>query len=248
MKTGLVILLFLIALCSPASLHAQGKKHIREGNRQYNQENFSQSELEYRKALEQNRESKEGKFNLGTAMYRQEKFDEAAKIFSEVPSELKDPASKAAFYHNLGNSFLQGQQLQESIEAYKEALRHNPADAETKYNLAYAQKLLNEQQEQEQNQDQNEDKENQDQQKDDQKQEDQQDKKDKENQQDKQDQKGNEDKQDEQQQQQQERPDRISREDAERLLQAVENEEKNVQDKLKKEQVKGQKVRVIRNW
>jgi Ca-activated chloride channel homolog len=244
MKTGLYILLCLTAVFASASLHAQGgRKHIREGNRQYNQENFSQSELEYRKALEQNRESKEGKFNLGTAMYRQEKFDEAAKIFSEVPSELKDPASKAAFYHNLGNSFLQGQQIQESIEAYKEALRHNPADAETKYNLAYAQKLLNEQQEQQQNQDQNQDKDNQDQQKDDQKQEDQEDK---ENQQDKQDQNGNEDKQDEQQQQQ--RPDRISREDAERLLQAVENEEKNVQDKLKKEQVKGQKVRVIRNW
>lgn len=243
MKTELVILLFLIALFSSASLHAQGgKKHIREGNRHYNQENFSQSELEYRKALEQNKESKEGKFNLGTAMYRQEKFDEAAKIFGEVPSELKDPASKAAFYHNLGNSFLQGQQLQESIEAYKEALRHNPADAETKYNLAYAQKLLNEQQEQQQNQDQNQDKDNQDQQKDDQNQQEQEDK---ENQQDKQDQNGNEDKQDEQQQQ---RPDRISREDAERLLQAVENEEKNVQDKLKKEQVKGQKVRVIRNW
>lgn len=237
MQTGRLTLSLCIFLlvCGMNPINAQqGRKHIREGNRQYNQENYPQSELEYRKALEMNKGSVEGLFNLGTAMYRQEKFDEAAKTFSRIPENLKDPLSAASFYHNLGNSLLQSQQVQESIEAYKQALRLNPADDETRYNLAYAQRLLNQQQQQE-SQDQN-----QQQDKDEQKE---QDKQENERQQ--------QDQNPENQQNKEQQPDRterISREDAERLLQAVENEEKNVQDKLKREQAIDNRVRILRNW
>lgn len=227
-KTTLFTVSFLILLFvfSFESLLAQSvKKHIREGNREYNHENFPQSELEYRKALEAKNKSLEGRFNLGAALYKQDKFTEAAKTFSEIPEDIDNPAVISRFYHNKGNSLLKSQNIKESIEAYKKALRHNPSDMETKYNLAYAQKLLNQQKNQEQDQEnkQDQNKENQEQQQ--------------------------QDKNQEQNKEQQEnKTDKISREDAERLLQAVENEEKNVQEKLKQEKASQQQIRVIRNW
>ncbi len=237
MRKGIMILGLSVSIILVSShvLFAQGgRKHIREGNRHYNQENFQKSELEYRKALEQNRSSVEGLFNLGAAMYRQEKFGEAAKNFSKVPENLKDPLSISSFYHNLGNSLLQSQQVEESIEAYKHALRHNPADNETRYNLAYAHQLLNQQQNRDQNQQQNQDKQNNQDQEDNKEQNDRKEDQKQENQQNP--------------EQQPERSERISREDAERLLQALENEERKVQDKLKREQAADKSVRVIKNW
>lgn len=231
-KIGLVF--FILPSMSAELLQAQGvKRHIREGNKNYKQEKFAESELEYRKALEGKKESPEGRFNLGTALYKQEKFDESARVFGEIPEGIEEPASLAAYYHNLGNSLLQAQKVPESIEAYKQSLRHNPSDMETKYNLAYAQKLMDEQQDQNQDQNQNQDQQENDQDENEQ----QQDQKDQDQQQDQ-----------NEQREQKPRPDQISREDAERLLQAVENEEKQVQERLNEEKTKQQKIRVIRNW
>jgi Ca-activated chloride channel homolog len=226
-KIGLVF--FILLSLGTDLLQAQGiKRHIREGNKHYKQEKFAESELEYRKALEGKKESPEGRFNLGNALYKQEKFDESARAFGEIPEGIEDSVSLAAYYHNLGNSLLQSQKIPESIEAYKQSLRHNPSDLETKYNLAYAQKLMNEQQDQNQNQNQQEN----DQEENEQQQQDQQDQQD----------------QQKEQNKEEPRPDQISREDAERLLQAIENEEKQVQERLNEEKTKQQKIRVIRNW
>ena len=144
---------------------------------------------------------------------------------------------KAKIYHNIGNSFLKSQKYKESIEAYKNALRNNPNDMDTKYNLIYAQKKLQQQQQQQQ-QDQNQDQ-NQNQDQDQQKNQDQ-DKKDQNQDQDKKD-------QDKEQQQQQQKP-KISKEDAQRLLQALANDEKKTQKKVKEEQAAAVKVKTEKEW
>ena len=242
MTRTLFFILVVVLIHFPDVSHAQsGKKHIREGNRLYQKENFQGSELEYRRALEDDQKSPQGRFNLGNALYRQDRFSEAAKAFGDIPLNEKDQASAAGVYHNLGNSLLEEGNIEQSIEAYKQALRLNPSDEETRYNLAYAQHLLNKQDQQ----DQSSGNDNKDGQDDQQKQENQ-----------RQDDGQREDSSQQQNQQNQERDrekqqqplDRISREDAERMLQAVENEERNVQDKLNTEKASQRKVRVTRNW
>ena len=121
---------------------------VREGNRQYNAEKTVDAETSYRKALEVDEKSNLATFNLGDALYRQKKYEEAGKEFEKAASGTTDKMDKARAYHNLGNSYLQQQKLKESIEAYKHALRNNPNDADTKYNLSYALNLLKQQEKQ----------------------------------------------------------------------------------------------------
>ena len=143
----------------------------------------------------------------------------------------KDRDKLAQIYHNMGVILQSSKQYPQCIEAYKESLRNNPKDDETRYNLALAQKLLKDQQ---QNQDQNQDK-NQDQ-----KQNQKDDKKDQNKDQQEQDKK---DQQNQNQQQQQQNKDEMSKENAQQLLNAVMQDEKNVQDKVKKQlQIQGKKL------
>jgi tetratricopeptide (TPR) repeat protein len=208
---------------------------VREGNRQYNLKKAADAERSYRKALDVDEKSNLATFNLGNAMYRQQKFEEAGKEFEKAASAATDKTDKALAYHNLGNSYLQQQKLKESIEAYKQALRNNPNDLETKYNLSFALNLLKEQ-EQQQNQDNQDNKDKQDQQNKDQQNQDNQD-------QQNQDQQQQDQQKDEQQQQQQQ----ISREDAQRILEAIAQEEKELQEKLqKKEPVRSRQIE--KNW
>ena len=228
----------------------QERKDIREGNRLFKSEKFSESEVAYRKAIDVQSNSVPGSFNLGDALYRQEKFEDAGVQFNRVVENNVDKSTKSQAFHNMGNSLLQAGELEDAIEAYKNALRNVPDDMETKYNLAYAQNLKKQQQEQEQqNQDQdqqNQDKENEDQQdQQNQDQQDQQDQQDKEQQQ-----QQNQDQQDQQEEQQEQQPQdgKISKEDAQRLLEALANDEKKVQDKVKKEKAKAKRVRVLKDW
>src|SRR5208283_2532119 len=94
----------------------------------------------------------QGVFNLGDALYKQGRFDEAAEQYRNSAEKETDPSAKAQALHNLGNSLLKGKKIPESISAYKEALKLNPNDLDTKYNLEYAQALLQQQQQQKQNQ------------------------------------------------------------------------------------------------
>jgi Ca-activated chloride channel family protein len=222
-----------VLLIIPGALYAQGeRKYIRQGNKEYEDESYEKSEVQYRKALEKDLSSYEGNFNLGDALYRQQKYEDASKKFSGLTSTEKERKELAKIYHNLGNSLLESNRVEESIEAYKNALRNNPDDYETKHNLAYALNLLQQQkkqQQQQQQQNQNQDKKDQDQQK-----------------QDQQDQQQQEQKQQEQQQQQQK--DKISREDANRILQALQQDEKQLQEKLKKQLARAQRVVVLKDW
>ncbi len=228
----------------PVLVHGQAeRKYVRQGNKQYKEEVFDESEILYRKALEKEQQSYSGEFNLGDAMYKQEKFEDAARSFNKLAENQTDPIKLGELYHNLGNSFLKANQLEASIEAYKQSLRNNPADNETRHNLAYAQQMQQQQQDQK-DQDQNQDKQDQDQDQD--KQDQDQDKQDQnqdqqDQQQDQQDQ--NQDQQDQQQQQPQ-----ISREDAQRMLQALQQDEQDLLEKLKKQKAQARKVKVLKDW
>lgn len=210
---------------------AQNEKPlVREGNSQYKKGNFSEAELKYRKSLEKNKNSAEGSFNLGDALYKQKKYDEAAGAFHNLSSANKDKDLQAKTFYNLGNSYMQADKYEESANAYKQALRMNPKDEDARYNLAYALQKLRQQQQQQKDKDKKDDKKNQEKKQDQQQQ-----------QQDKQDQK----KQEQQQQQAQQQP-KISKEDAERMLEALKNDEKNLQKRLAKKE--GARVSIEKQW
>jgi len=220
------------------SLSAQAdRKFIRQGNREYEKEKYSESEISFRRAIDKNKSSSDAVFNSGDALYRQKKFEDAGKQFMESHRMNEDKDKKSTSMYNLGNSLLMADKLKESIEAYKNSLKLSPGNMEAKYNLAYAQDLLKKQEQQQQQQQQNKD--NQDQNKDQQKQED------KNNDQDQKQQ--DQQKQDENKQQQQQQQE-MSKEDAERLLNAIANDEKNVQEKVKLAKAAKARVKTVKNW
>ncbi|MDK2979199.1 MAG: Ca-activated chloride channel [Bacteroidales bacterium] len=241
MKRRNSILLIILALLAVNTFAQQERKYIRKGNKEFEKGNFDDSEVFYRKAIDKKDDSYNASFNIGDALYKQEKYDDAINQFSDLTNKELTKEDKAKIYHNLGNALLNNKKIKESIEAYKHALRNNPSDMETKYNLAYAQKLLAQQQKQDQNQDQNKDK-NKDKNKDQnqKKNDDQQDK-------DQQQQDQKDQQQDKNQQQKQQQPD-ISKQNAERILQALANDEKKTQQKVKEQKAKAAKVKVIKNW
>ena len=218
MKTLLYIILFI----SSYSVYGQNEKTlIKKGNSEYNKKNYSEAELNYRKSLEKNPQSATGSYNLGNALYKQGKQEEAEQYFSGSAAMEKDKAAQAEALFNLGNSKLKAEKYEESISAYKQALKLNDKDEEARYNLAYAlSKLKKQQQQQQQNKDKKQDQKK-----------DQEQKKDQQQQEQKQDQQKQ---QQEQQQQQAQKKEKISKEDAERMLQALKNDEKKLQKKLVK--------------
>ena len=138
-------------------------------------------------------------FNLANALLMQQKAKEAMEQYESVSKIEKDKEKLAQIYHNMGVILQSSKQLPQCIEAYKESLRNNPKDDETRYNLALAQKMLKDQQEQNQDQ--------------------------------------------QQQPQQQQNKNEMSKENAQQLLNAVMQDEKNVQDKVKKQiQIQGKKL------
>lgn len=226
------IFLLLVGVALSMNVFAQNERSlIRDGNKQYQQKKYSDAELNYRKGLEKNDHSYEANYNLGSALYRQGKLEEASKYYSGCAALIKDKEAQQNAYYNLGNSLLKGEKYAESVDAYKNALKLNPKDDQSRYNLSYAlSKLRQQQQQQQQNKNDknkdNKDKKDQKQQQQDQK------KQDEKNLQQKQ-QAENKDQQNKDKQQQQPKP-KISKEDAERMLQALKNDEKNLQKKLAK--------------
>lgn len=241
-ERGATILLILWLTGMSFTIYAQSeKKFIRQGNGLYEEKKFSESEVAYRKAIDKNNMSSDAGFNLGDALFRQKKYEEAGKQFLENSSAVTNNNKKSASFYNLANSLLNANKIQESIQAYKNSLKLNPESKEAKYNLAYAQDLLKLQQQQQQQKNQKDNKkedQNKDQNKDQ--------KKDQNKDQNKnQDNKQNQNQKDQQQQQQQQG---ISKEDAQRLLNAIANDEKNTQEKVKLAKAAQEKVRTLRNW
>jgi len=223
---------FLILICYQSHVDAQGgRKYIRQGNKDYEKELYQESEVLYRKSLDKDQSSFEANFNLGDALYKQDKYEDATRRFTDLTNEKNDKNELSSIYHNLGNALLKENRLQESIEAYKNALRNNPDDQDTKHNLAYAMSMLQQQQQKkQQQQDQNQNDQNdQDKQNQDQQQQDQQDQ--------------NQEKKDQKQEQ-----NKISEEDANRILESMQQDEKKLLEELKKQQAKAVRVTVLKDW
>ena len=230
MKKFYILSLLLVA--SAGQVLAQQKTdrdYLRSGNKLYNDSLFIKAEVDYRKALEINPKSTDAMFNLANALLMQQKAQEAMEQYQSVSKIEKDKEKLAQIYHNMGVMLQSAKQLPQCIEAYKESLRNNPKDDETRYNLALAQKQLKDQQQNQQNQDQQQ-----------QQQEQKEDKQDQNKDQQEQEQK---DQQQQNQQQQQQNKNEMSKENAQQLLNAVMQDEKNVQDKVKKQiQIQGKKL------
>jgi Ca-activated chloride channel family protein len=233
--TAWMIFFLLLTLSVQVSAQAD-RKYIRQGNKEFEKEKFAESEISYRRAIDKNKSASDAVFNAGDALYKQKKYEDAGKQFVENHSMNEDKSKKSASLYNLGNSLLMSNKIKESIDAYEGSLKLNPENMEAKYNLAYAQDLLKQQQQQQQQQ---KDQNNKDQNKNDQNK-DQKDKQANKNQ--------NQNQQKQQDQQQQQQQQTISKEDAERILNALSNDEKDVQEKVKLAKASKARVRTIKNW
>ena len=222
-KVATVICLLLTA----TTLMAQGDRQlVRQGNKQFRAGNNKEAEVSYRKAVEKNPRNPQACYNLGNALMQQQK-DSAAVAQFETAAKLEtNPIRRAQAYHNMG-VVCQGKRMYgEAIEAYKEALRNNPTDDETRYNLTLCKRQQKQQQDQQkQQQDKN-----------------QQNKQDKQQEQQKQQQQKQQQKKQEQQQQQ------MSRENAEQMLNAAMQEEKQTQQRMKKAQQQPNRRQLEKNW
>ena len=242
MKFNLVSLFVLVSLW----LNAQNpNKHIRQGNKAFADSSYVAAEENYRLALAADQNAFNAAFNLADAIYKQENYGAAATLFQGLTEKAKSSYDKAMAYHNLGNSYLKEQKLNESIEAYKSALRNNPTDTESKYNLAYAQRMKQQQEEnQEEEQEENQEEEQQEENKEEQQQEEEQ-----EQQESQQDSKQEEQPQKEQKPQETQNPDKISKEEAEKkMLDALQQQEKELQEDLQKKKAKGVKLKIEKDW
>ncbi|KGK31148.1 MULTISPECIES: tetratricopeptide repeat protein [Cellulophaga] len=246
-----------------------------DANKALSEKDFINAEAEYRKAIAKSTENSSAPYNLGNAYYSNESFGEAFTRYKQAGETATSKEDKHKAYHNMGNVFMKEKQYEKAVEAYKQALRNNPTDEETRYNLALAQEMLKKQQEEDKKnqdqdkddkKDQDEDKkegdnkdENQGDQKDD-KNKDQGDEGDKGDQEeDKKDGEGDKkedekkdpskgDKPEDKKGEQQKRPSQLSKQQVQNLLEAMQNEEKKVQEKMDAQKVKGVKTRNEKDW
>lgn len=205
---------------------AQDRQYIRQGNKLYRQQGFDKAEVEYRKALAKNPRNTQAIYNLGCALMQQQKDSAAIVQFENAGRAETSPIRKSMSYHNMGFICQKHQMYGEAIEAYKESLRNNPNDNETRYNLALCKRMLKQQQ-QNQNQNQKND--------------------DKKDNKDKQDQKS-QDKQNKNDQQKQQPKEQMSKENAEQLLNAAVQEEKATQQRMKKAMQEPRRRQLQKNW
>ena len=155
---GLAAMIFVIAAADVSAQKYPERRTVRQGTKRYAKGDYSEAETKYRNALELNPEFREAAFNLGNALWRQERAQEAADAWTSIAADsLAESGLISMASYNIGNASLAGQQIDAAIEAYKAALRLRPDDMEAKFNLAYAQKLKQQQENQDNNQDQNRD-------------------------------------------------------------------------------------------
>jgi Ca-activated chloride channel family protein len=227
---ALRILLVSCLISHVSMLSAQEERGLaRDGNKYFDKQKYADAEASYKKAIEKKSNFPEAIFNLGDAMYKQGRYDDAAKQFELAAKLLTDTGLKARSFHNLGNCSMERKEYEDAIKAYKQALRLNPADKDTKYNLAYANAKLKDKQQNKpdqnkQNKDNNQDRDKKDQQK--------------------KDQQGKDDKGD----QKDKKGGGLSKEQTEKLLQALKAEEQKTQEKMQKKMVKPQDVKLEKDW
>lgn len=222
-----MLALFVMA-ASVTNVYAQSdRQFIRSGNKLYRSQNYAKAEAEYRKAIAQNGQNPQAMYNLGCALMMQQK-DSASIVQYEKAGKLENNKSrKAKIYHNIGVICQHRQMYGEAIEAYKESLRNNPDDNETRYNLALCKRQQKRQKQNGSEQKKSDNRKGRDKQKKDEQQQ----------------------KQQKQQQQPKNMPkDRMSKENAEQLLNAAMQQEKATQQRMKKALRQPGKKRLKMNW
>ena len=219
-----IIIIMLVASMVDVSAQSD-RRSIRSGNRQYRQQNFVKAEAEYRKAVSANSSNPQALYNLGCALMMQNKDSLATVQFEKAGRLEKDPKRKAMVYHNIGFICQNHRLYSEAIEAYKESLRNNPSDNETRYNLELCKRLnkSNKQQQKQQNKQNNDNK-----------------KKD--------DKKKKEEKNKSQQKNPEDQKQKMSKDNAEQLLNAAMQNEQATQRKVKEAQRAGKSKRLEKNW
>ena len=236
------LFIFTLMLAGATSLAQPDKRDVRQGNRAFDRQRWSAADISYRKALMADSTSVAANYNLASVQYRQEDYQGAAKSLQRIAQTAPATPHAADYFYNVGDAALQAKDYKTAVEAFMQSLLRNPGDLDAKENFIYARKMLENQQQggdgqDDQNQDQNQDQQNQnqDQNKD---------------QQDKQDQnQDNQDQQDQQDQQEQPARGELSPQQAQQILQAMQDQEKATQDKVKKEKAEVLKSRQKeKNW
>ncbi|MCR5822382.1 MAG: tetratricopeptide repeat protein [Bacteroidales bacterium] len=252
-----IALVLTVAAIGASAQSPKGK--VRDGNREYKKERFDKAEIEYRKAIEIDSTYYKSHYNLGNTLYRNKNYPEAARQFkTALESNIPDSLQRSRTLHNLGNSYLQQgladkqngmENFQQAVNSYQEALKLDPSNNDTRYNLSYALKMLQKAQQQQQqqgggdnndkNKDQNQQQKQQNQNKD-------QDKQDQQNQQNQ-----PQDRQDQNQQQKdgkQNKAEQQRKQDAERLLEAVKNNERQTMKEQNQKVQAGKPVKIDKDW
>jgi tetratricopeptide (TPR) repeat protein len=232
------------------------KKIIKKAEKAYANEALAEAEANYRKAKNNENSQAVASYNMGNAIYNQKNTSESKFAYLQAIEKAANKSEKHKAYHNLGNVLMKQKSYQEAVEAYKNALRNNPTDDETRYNFALAKEYLknnppdpqgggNDNKDQDQNQDKNQQQQPQDSDQSDGNGD--KDQKEGDNKQDKPQEGDNkEDKKDQDNNPPQKQG--MAKESLERLLEAVQNEEKKVQEKLKGEKIKGQPIKTDKDW
>lgn len=252
MKNLILYSLFLFSVV----IFAQDKdKNLPKGNEEFEAKNFTDAEAEYRISESKSPRNGISSYNLGNAIYKQNQISEAKYAYIKAIENAKSRTQKHQAFYNLGNVYMKEKDYSKAVEAYKNALRNNPEDEETRYNYALAKKMLKDnppkqddkKDKKKDNKDDKKDKDKKDKdKKDDKKDGDDKDKKDdkKPEDKDKKEDKGNE----KPNEKPQPKPGGIPKERLQNLLDAVNNEEKKIQDKVNAQKVKGKPVQADKDW
>lgn len=255
--------IFSLNFCFVLSQTGEVTNHIFDGNEKADQEDYTEAEKSYRKAISLEPEKEVALYNLGNTHFKDKNYDEASQRFFQTQKFASSKQGKHRAFHNMGNVYMQKKEYQKAVEAYKNALRNNPKDEETRYNYALAKELLeNEKPPEEQEQDDQKDKKDQekdkekDQEKDqdgDQENKDQKNPKKEGDEGDESDDKGDPNKEGDQKKEQKPQNDRpkrgqLSPQQVESLLEAMNNQEKKVQDKINAKKIKGAPARGKKDW
>jgi Ca-activated chloride channel family protein len=224
-----VAALFLL-IFSLTAMAQTDRDYIRRGNRLMRNSVYDKAQVEYQKAIEKDNTNPISHFNLGNALLYQNKAEDAMKEYETAARLEKDKTRLAQIYHNMGVVLQSAKQFDKAVACYRNSLRNDPTNDETRYNYALSLFQLKKNQGGQDNQDQQKDDKGQDE------------KKEQEQQQQKQEQ----DKKDEQQQQPQ--PEQMSRENAEQMLNAAMQDEKATQEKIQKAQQKRQQKQLQKQW
>lgn len=226
-KIKYLLLLCILFTAGNAAAQKSYREYLKSGNRLYADSLYDKAEIEYRKALEIDPNGSQALYNLGNSLLYQEKAQDAMDQYVMAEKRETGKSNLAQIHHNMGVICQASKDFAQAVEYYKQSLRENPHDHETRYNLAVAMKQLKDQQQQQQQQQQENKEEN----------------KQQEQEQQQQQQEQQEQQEQQQQQNQQEKDEEMSKENAEQLLESAVQDEKDVQEKVKKMmQIRGRKL------